>query len=396
MNKLLQIYLKFWATRFLKRTKPEIIAVTGSVGKTSTKEAIFAVLKAKFGQEVRCSEGNLNNETGVPVAILDFKKAPSYEATNPFGWLPIIFKAPFRSLLLAKKKILVLELAADKPGDIKYLTSFIKPKIAVLTSIGPAHLGAFGSIENIATEKANLIKALPPDGWAVLNIDDENVRKLSYGGRWQVLTYSIQESSDFQAKNVKTRLFKFEGMTTFLLKTRKEEFLMRLPSFGKKTNVYAALAAASCGSIYSIGLKTVSSALEKIHPGHHRMEILKGKKNITLIDDCYNANPISMRVALELLRDLKAKRKIAVLGEMAELGKESLNAHLEIGKLAKQSADQIYAVGRWAKRYQAKKWFPTAEDIANYILNETKPGDIILIKGSRSVGLEKVVEQLKV
>jgi len=396
MSKLLQAYLRFWAKRYLERANPEIIAITGSVGKTSTKDAIFEVLKTKFGKDIRKTEGNLNNETGVPAAILDFKKAPSHEATSPLGWLPIILKAPFRSFLAEKKKILILELAADKPNDIKYLTSFIKPRIAVLTAIGPAHLAAFGTIEKVAEEKANLLKVLPSDGYAVLNIDDPNVRKLSYGGRWQVLTYSILEKSNFQAEDVKPKLFKFEASTTFLLKTDKEEFLMRLKSFGRESNVLPALAAIACGSIYSISLKTCSQALEKLTPGSHRMDILKGKKNITLIDDCYNANPLSMKAALNLLKDLKAKRKIAVLGEMAELGKESLNAHLEIGKIAKESADQIYAVGKWAKRYQSKKWFPTAEVAARYILNDIKPGDIILIKGSRSVGLEEVVDSLKI
>ena len=395
MSKILRIYLRFWAKRYLKRASPEIIAITGSVGKTSTKDAIFEVLKTKFGKDIRRSEGNLNNETGVPAAILDFKKAPSHEATNPFGWITIILKAPFRSFLLEKKKILVLELAADKPGDIKYLISFIKPKIAVLTSIGPAHLAEFGSVEAVAEEKANLIKVLPFDGTAILNIDDANIRKLSYGGRWKVLTYSISEASDFQAKDVRTRLFKFEASTTFLLKTQKEDFLMKLHSFGREANVYPALAAIACGSIYSISLKSIAEALEKLSPGHHRMEILKGKKNTTLIDDCYNANPLSMKAALGLLKELKAKRKIAVLGEMAELGRESLNAHLEIGKIARQSANQIYAVGKWAKRYQSKKWFPSAHVAASYILNDIKPGDIILIKGSRSVGLEEVVEELR-
>jgi UDP-N-acetylmuramoyl-tripeptide--D-alanyl-D-alanine ligase len=126
------------------------------------------------------------------------------------------------------------------------------------------------------------------------------------------------------------------------------------------------------------------------------MEIIKGQRNITLIDDCYNANPISMKAALGLLKDLKAKRKIAVLGEMAELGKETLNAHLEVGKIAKLATDQVYGVGKWAKRYQGRKWFPSAEVAAEFLLNEIKPGDIILIKGSRKVGLEKVVEALRV
>src|SRR4030042_2181731 len=215
MKNLLVSYLRCWAKRYLKRTKPEIIAVTGSVGKTSTKDAIFCVLKSHFGKEVRKSEGNLNNETGAPVAILGFKKAPSYEATNPFGWIPIIFLAPFKSFLTKKNKILILELAADKPGDIKYLTSFIHPKVAVLTNIGPAHLAAFGSIEKIIEEKAGLLRALPMDGTAILNIDDENVKKISYGGRWQKLTIGVSQDADITAQNIQTEIKDFEPKTTF-------------------------------------------------------------------------------------------------------------------------------------------------------------------------------------
>ena len=149
MSKTLQSYLRFWAKIYLKRAQPKIIAVTGSVGKTSTKEAIFAVLKIKFGPNIGKSAGNLNNETGVPLAILGYQKSPA----NPWQWLAILLSSPWKSFFKKKYQLLILELAADKPGDIEYLTSFIKADIACLTSIGPAHLSAFGSLDKIFQEK---------------------------------------------------------------------------------------------------------------------------------------------------------------------------------------------------------------------------------------------------
>src|SRR3989344_4600353 len=126
-SKFLQFYLRFWAKWYLRRVRPQIIAITGSVGKTSTKNAIFEVLRVKYGGQVRKSEGNLNNETGVPLAILGITKSPS----NPLGWLPVLVSCKLKSLFGKKVQILVLEMAADKPDDIKYLTSFVKPNIAV-------------------------------------------------------------------------------------------------------------------------------------------------------------------------------------------------------------------------------------------------------------------------
>src|SRR3990167_5834916 len=174
MSKILQSYLRFFAKIYLKRATPKIVAVTGSVGKTSTKEAIFEVLKIKFAKKVRKSEGNLNNETGVPLAILGFQKSPA----NFFQWLPIIISAKIKALFGPKVELLVLEIAADKPGDIGYLTSFVKPKIAVITSIGPAHLEAFGTIEEIVKEKSSLLLAVGENGTAIFNIDDSNLKEI--------------------------------------------------------------------------------------------------------------------------------------------------------------------------------------------------------------------------
>lgn len=391
MKKLLFNYLKFWASGYLKRTNPQIIAITGSVGKTSTKEAIFEVLKTKYGSKVRKSIGNLNNESGVPMSILGYDTSP----TTFLGWLPIILSAPFRSFLFAKVDFLVLEYAADRPGDIKYLTSFAKPNIAVLTSIGPAHMESFGNIENIIEEKTNLLRSLPTDGWAILNIDDDNVKKVSYGGRWQKKTYGIENEADYRAKNIRTEIVEFKPKTYF------DVCLPKLTSFNQNTlglyaNVLASLAAISVGKILKINDNDIIKGLQNVHPEKHRLNVIAGKNGSIIIDDCYNANPLSMNAALKVLEELPKKggRKIAVLGDMLEIGSITNEAHIVIGKSAKNIADNVISVGDLAKLYKANKHFDTADQAGEYLLNESRKNDIILVKASRKIGLEKVVEFL--
>lgn len=375
MRKLLYRYLKFWASGYLKRTKPEIVAITGSVGKTSTKEAIFEVLKAHFNENVRKAYGNLNNEAGVPAAILDFKAAPSYEANNPLGWIPIILLAPFKSFFLRPVKILVLELAADKPGDIKYLTSFARPKIAVITAIGPAHLSAFGSIDKIIEEKTDLLRALPYDGWAILNLDDENTKKISYGGRWQKITYAITNDADIKAGAIKTKIENYQAETKFKIIWDKKEIDVNQKTLGGKANVLASLAAVAVGNIYKLKKAEIIEGLSKIKSEKHRLNVFCGKNKTIIIDDSYNANPLSMAASLELLSKIPVRRpskKIAVLGDMLEIS-DGKKAHQLIGNYARKVADMVIAVGKKeAKRYQGQKYFSEFHKASQYILDESR------------------------
>ena len=232
LSKILQNYLKFWSQKYLIRTRPKIIAITGSVGKTTTKEAIFAVLLEKFGSNVAKSEGNLNTETGVPLAILGYKKSPK----NFYEWLPVLITVPFACFSRVKFDFLVLEMAADKPGDIRYLTSFVKPYIAVVTAIGPSHLEKFGTIEKIIEEKTSIFWGLPHDGWAVMNIDDENLRKASYGGRWSKFTYAIGRDADIHAKNISTGIENKRPFTKFAI-TGKVNLQINEEILGGQANV---------------------------------------------------------------------------------------------------------------------------------------------------------------
>jgi UDP-N-acetylmuramoyl-tripeptide--D-alanyl-D-alanine ligase len=393
MSKLLQTYFRFWAKRYLARVKPQIVAITGSVGKTSAKEAIFEVLKIKFGGQARKSFGNLNTETGVPLAILGFENSPS----NWLSWFPIIFAAPLAATANSDTKVLVLEMAADKPGDIAYLTSFVKPHIAVLTSIGPAHLSAFGTLEKIASEKTGLLRALPKDGWAVLNIDNEYVRKASYGGWWRKMTYGQELSADVKFSNVTARIKSFQAETSFDLVINNVKKSVSLAMLGEPF-VYAALAAYAVGQIFETKENDIMTGLKNVKPEKHRMNIFAGLNGSIIIDDSYNANPVSMKAALEILKNLpadKGGRKITVLGDMREIGKITDEEHRLIGEYAKEVADVVVGVGDLAKKYKGQKYFTNADLASEYLLNEVKENDILLIKASRAIGLDEIADKLK-
>ena len=393
----MQSYLRFFAKIYLKRAKPKIVAVTGSVGKTSTKEAIFEVLKIKFGKNVRKSEGNLNNETGVPLAILGFRKSPE----KFWQWLGIILTAKLRALFGKKYQILVLEMAADKPGDIKYLVSFARPDIAVLTSIGPAHLEAFGSIEKIVLEKTCLLQALKAPGFAVLNLDDEKIKAISGNGQWQQKTYALQSEADVEARNITTEIEDFRALTNFqVVINSKTKFRVSTPTLGRSANVSSALAAVAVAEILGLDQEAMVKGLANFRTGKRRMEVVEGRNKSIILDDSYNANPLSMRTALDTLKTLPRPpanaRKIAVLGDMLEIGKISEEAHRLIGEYAREIADEVFSVGDLAKGYQAKKHFNHSEEAGEYLLSKILPGDIILIKASRAIGLEKIVDLLRV
>lgn len=400
MSKILQSYLRFWAKRYLKRVKPKIIAVTGSAGKTSTKEAIFEVLKVKFVKDIRRSPGNLNNQTGMSLAILGFSSAPSYAASF-LGWIPIIIIAPFKSLQ-KKVKILVLEMAADSPGNIEYLIKIAKPNIAVITTIGPAHLEAFKTIEAVFAEKIGLLKALSEDELAILNADDEHLSRARLEN-CRVETFGLNSNADIIARNITTEINNFQPLTRFQIVSEKDKFAVEIRTLGRQVNIYPALAAASVAKEMGLSNKEIVEGLKNLRPEKHRMEVKKAKNEAIILDDCYNANPLSMKAALNVLKDLPTPlaggRKIAVLGEMRELGAISKEAHRVIGEYARAICNELVSYGQLAREYRASKHFEVKKELIDYLLSNLKEGDILLIKASRGAApkpeLEEIVEALK-
>jgi len=403
--RLLKFLLKKLSTATLKKYQPKIIAISGSVGKTSTKEAIFCLLK-KF-KKVRATPKNYNNELGVPLAILGEWK----EITQPaiFFWLKVILSSIFNLIFFNKNypEILILELAADRPKDIEYFMSFIKPQVGIITAIGeiPSHIEFYPNLSALAKEKAKIIENLPSSGLAILNFDDPLVLAMKEKTKAKVITYGFNKGADFQILNYQTEFNEnFKGTSMkFFYQGNLIPFKIR-NAFGR--GIVLAMASSFCVGIEEkLNLIEISNALDDFSPLPHRMNLIKGIKNTWIIDDCYNASPIAVKSALEVLDQIKAKRKIVALGDMRELGKYSYEAHFGIGKESAKVAEVLFFIGNFAKIYEAgvketglKRevyCFENSEKAKLKIQEILKEGDLILIKGSRAIEMEKIVEEIK-
>ncbi|MDP3697131.1 MAG: UDP-N-acetylmuramoyl-tripeptide--D-alanyl-D-alanine ligase [Candidatus Taylorbacteria bacterium] len=443
IKKIIVWQLDLLAKIYLWRFEPEIIAVTGNVGKTSTKEAISVVLgKIK---RVRSGKGNLNNEFGVPLTIIGDWADDYYEAGNSFWfWCKVLVVSCWslaingvRPLLFGKRgltpypEVLVLEYGADRPGDIGRLTRKYKPKIGVVTAVGeiPVHVEYFQDPDNLAREKSKLISGLKLGDHAILNHDDPAVYEMKEKTKAKVMSYgftphlkaeSINTVKDSRSLNAELT----EGPTVML-----SNFDFRLDENQKpdgvgfkihygansfvpvtlhgvlgKSQALAAGAATCVGIIYGMNLIEISQALTEYKGPKGRLIILDGIKGSLIIDDTYNAAPSSTHLALETLRELPGRRKIAVLGDMLELGKYTIEAHEEMGNFAGSISDILVTVGARAKfsAYAAENQMPKEHifsfvnsDLAKAKVQELiKEGDLILVKGSQGMRMEKIVEEI--
>lgn len=397
MKKIVQRILKIFASLYLKNHKPEIIAITGSFGKTTAKKAVTILISKKF-KTTNLTETSYNTEIGVPLFILG-KKAP----VNNLFW-PITLIGCFFAVF-SKKKIekLVIEMGADKPKDISYLLSFIKPKISVITAVAKTHLQQFRTIENILKEKRKLIEVLSSDGVAILNYDDLRVRDLSQKTKAKVITYGLSSKADIYASDIKTTIYG----TEFTLNASGKKTTLSVKSIGSYS-LYPVLAATVCGLNYKFSLREIKESLSGFMPMKGRMNIISGRNNSFLIDDSYNANPISVLRALEVLKNIAPKKKIAVLGTMNELGDYYLEAHRKVGRKVASVADILVAVGDGG-RVIADEANNSGMDSKNIIVKEksgdagkflknfVKSQDVILFKGSQNnVRMEKAVIEVMV
>jgi UDP-N-acetylmuramoyl-tripeptide--D-alanyl-D-alanine ligase len=409
MRKILQRILKLFAKIVLKKYKPVIIAVTGSVGKTSTKEAIYHVLKSHFGeQRVRRNFRNYNNEIGVPLTIFGLESG----GKSIFLWLirfikiigMIIFKVPYPDFL-------IIEMGADRPGDIKYLIKFVHPKVGVITALGeiPVHVEFFESPEQVAREKRNLVACLKEDEVAILNYDDEKVKAMRTDLKAKILSYGLKEKADIRATNYDFKIN--SGKETSELNFKLEFGGSTVPA--KLSNVlgvqclYSTLAATAVGIIFDINLVEIAEALKKFQSLPGRMHLIKGIKNTLIIDDSYNAALLSMEAALDSLKIFADRRKIVILGDMLEIGQYAPEAHQKIGQKASQIADLIFTVGTRAKfiaegaiktGFSQDKIFQfmDSEEASKIVQAELKAGDIVLVKGSRAMKMEKIIKEIMV
>jgi len=409
MKKILEKILYILAKAIIWRYQPTIIGITGSVGKTSTKEAIFAVLKDKF--DVRKNEKNYNNEIGVPLTIIGTDSGNK----NIFIWLFIFIKAILMLVYFPYPKILILEMGADKPGDIKYLTRLAPCHIGILTAIGdsPVHLEFFKNIEHLIREKTNIISHLKVQDFAIINLDDEQLQSLPDKTKAQIITVGQDEKAQLRASDINYSLNLEEAIKNnnaginFKIHYEGHTIPFKINNALGLPQVYAGLFAIACGLVFKMNLVEISKAIGLYRPLAGRMNLLFGIKDTYLIDDTYNSSPLACKKGLDVLGNVQTQgRKIACLGNMEELGENSRKAHRQIGRLiVEKNIDILFAVGDKAKDIAAaaeekgmKKdnifTFNNSQEASAAVLNEIHHGDVILIKGSQSARMERITKTI--
>lgn len=382
----------------LARKKPEVIAITGSAGKTSTKEFMTKLVSLDF--EVLAPNEGYNTEIGAPLAIFG-EKIPK-NLSNLFAWTAIITRCLFKALFIRNfPDKLIVEMGADKPGDIKYLCSIFKPIYGVILTVLPVHMAEFKSIDTIATEKAELAKAIPENGKLFLNFDDIRVRDMAKVAKSNVVFFGQKENGGYSVKNLKSDL---SGMSFELnYYEQSEKFKARL--YGKHI-IYPLLASIAVARELNISMSEIKDGVRDLVPFKGRMNVIEGIKGSIIIDDSYNANPQSTLEALEFLDNVSG-RKIALLGSMNELGEYEKEGHEKVGKRAGQIADILLTVGEPAKKYLApaalmeniKKdsilSFDTSVKAGEWLAKKIREGDVVLAKGSQNnVRIEIAVERI--
>ncbi len=361
------------ANHHRKRFQIPVVAVTGSYGKTSTRALIHAALSPKF--QTLTSQANFNNEIGLPMTLFQLE---------------------------SHHRAAVLEMGMRGRGQIDTLAQIAEPTIGVITNIGPQHIELLGSVEEIAAAKAELLENLPENGLAVLPADSPFLEFLQSKTPCKLVTFGAAVWSDYRVENIETRT---DGNISCEINGSK----IHLPLPGAHNAINAAAAFAVAREL-GVAAENIVAGLEKAELPGARMRVLKLENGITLVDDCYNAGPDSMRAALQTLLDFPGSgRRVAILGAMKELGAHSEAQHRVIGALAGQFVEVLIGVGGEtrpllnaalpsAKENEnpiAISYCDDAKEAASRIEEWLKPGDVVLVKGSRSVGLEVVVEAVK-
>lgn len=406
MKKVLKLLLARSAKKIIAVYQPEIISITGSVGKTTTKEAIRTVLENCF--YVRASYKNYNNEIGVPLTIIGIE-SPGRSLN---GWRTVLKTAKQITInrVLDYPKMLILEMGVDRPGDMDYLMKIVKPTRAVITRLGSAHAEFFTSVDHLHQEKLRLASALPSDGILIYNFEDEKLRGAVDRYPVKTISYGFAPEADVRAEHIQI-VFGNDHETagvTFKLVYNGSAVPVHIPGVIGKPTILAALAGAAVGFTYDMNALEIAHALKGFHIPAGRLRVLNGLYSSIIIDDTYNSSPEAVIESLRVINDIgeQGNKRWAVLGDMRELGTESRLAHEAIGKLcAEQSLDTLITVGQEAEYISrsaiihgmaetAVHHFSNALTAADYIKKNLSENDVILIKGSQAVRLEKIVKQL--
>ena len=353
----------------------QLVAITGSTGKSTTKEMIAAILAERFS--VLKSQGNLNNHYGLPLTLLSLE--PQHD-------------------------LAVTELGMSTAGEIAFLTRLAEPQTGVVTNVAAAHLQFFDSVDAIARAKRELIENLNPSGTAVLNHDDERVRKFSEGFRGRTVSFGFSPESTFRVSEFRALT---DGGSAFRVRapSLNDEFQLQLPG---RHNIQNAAAAIAASSLLEATPEDCQKALAKFRPLPLRSEIVTRPGGIVLINDSYNSNPLAMEKMLETLAHWpSAGRRIVVAGEMLELGPTSAELHRAVGRMcaecgvdwliAVQGEARFFLVGAQQAGMASERlhFFSSAREAADFCRTLLQPGDVVLVKGSRGVHLEQVIADLQ-
>ena len=404
LKKIVVNILTLEAKLVLKKYKPKIIAVTGNVGKTSTKDAIYTSLCNFIS--IRKNQKSFNSEIGVPLTILGLENAWG----NPLKWVQNILKGVWVYVWKVKyPDWLVLEIGADHPGDIESITKWLTPDVVVITRIPgvPVHVEYFKDGNALMEEKAFLLKALQEDGIAVLNADDENILALGKYVKGNVVHYGMENPSTVFADKYNLM---YEGDYLAGMQFRISYDSNVIPVVLKGVvgiqHVYPVLASAGVGIALKLPLVKLAEAFLSHEYPRGRMNVLRGINNTVIIDDTYNSSPVALEFALKTLKEVLTKgRKIAVLGDMLELGSYSVNSHKEGGRWVADSADILLTVGVRARDFKDSAveagmslnsvWsFHNSIEAGEFLKEFIKEGDVILAKGSQGMRMEKAVSMI--
>jgi len=369
--------LQTLARQVRRQSGSQVVAITGSAGKTTTKEVAADFLEARY--TVFRNKGNLNNHIGLPLSLLELRHRPD---------------------------VAVVELGMNHAGEISTLVAIAEPEIRVWTNVGEAHLEHFGTVDAIAEAKAEILEHASRDHVLVANAGDARV--MAHAARFvgRVVTFGIDTAADVQASGV--RDLGIDG-TRAHLQARTVEAELRVPLTGR-AHLANVLAAAAVAMTLQVPISAIVERAAGLRPAPHRGEVLRLRNGITVVDDSYNSNPTALEAALDVLgREARGNRRLAVVGEMLELGEASTALHERCGRAAAAAGLQrlitvggapARALGLAAVRAglpaRAVTHAPTSDDAAAILIDTIQPGDLVLVKGSRGVRTDVVVERMKV
>lgn len=389
----------------LRKHNPQIVAITGSMGKTSAKEAVFTALSA--GAYIRKSEKSFNSEFGVPLTILGLESG----WRDPLKWVANVVRGALAFTVSTYPKLLVLEVGADRPGDIRTVSTWLHPAVVVITGVPdvPVHVEYFASPEAVLEEKKELAKALHPDGVLVLNGDDEHVRSLQKEFKNKAILYGFEEGCSVRASHMQT-VYGKNGPTGIRFRVNYEGLHESFYIQGAvgKTHIYPVLAACAVRTALGMSIHGTGELFEGYVPIPGRIRLLSGIQGTTILDDTYNASPAAVHAALDTLEELKGEgRKIAILGDMLELGKYSVEEHRKVGHRVAEIVDLLAVVGVRARgiaqaaiesglpesrvrQYEHDESRKAGEQLAKAV----HEGDMVLIKGSQGMRMEHAAKAL--